>query len=95
MEKPEPLEISFPHLARTDELVAERMNTDVSPEFRAYLEGFCQGMNAYAASHPKEVLNKRAFPVTIQEVLMSYPLKNCRIHGNGSNGRRNFRGKLL
>ncbi|MEM9721198.1 MAG: penicillin acylase family protein [Bacteroidota bacterium] len=73
----------FSHLARTDELVEEKMETDISPEFKSYLEGFCEGMNAYAAAHPKEVINKLAFPVTPQEVLMSYPLKIAEFTGMG------------
>ncbi len=73
----------FAHLARTDELVTERVKKDVSPMFYRYLQGFCQGMNAYAEAHPKEVLNKKAFPVTPEEILMTYPLKIAEFMGLG------------
>ena len=73
----------FAHMARADELVAEKVKTDVSPEFYRYLQGFCQGMNAYAEAHPKDVLNKKAFPVTPEEILMTYPLKIAEFMGLG------------
>jgi len=36
----------------------------MSPQWQAYLEAYAQGMNAYAAHHPKEVRLKGLFPVT-------------------------------
>jgi acyl-homoserine-lactone acylase len=71
-------------LLRIDELVDSRINEDVSPEFMAYLDGFCQGLNAFADAHPNEVLHKKLFPVTVQEILASYPLKIAEFIGMGN-----------
>ena len=60
----------FAGLLQLDELVEERMKEDVSTEFLAYLDGFCQGINAYAAKHPKRVLNKAVFPVEPKDILI-------------------------
>lgn len=65
----------FSSLFQMDRLIAERKQTDVSPEFRAYMEAFCQGVNDYAARYPKEVLDKKLFPVQLEDLLAAYPLK--------------------
>lgn len=57
------------HLLRIPELVEEKYETDLSPDFKKLVEGYCAGINAYAAKHPDEVLVKKAFPVTPKDVL--------------------------
>jgi acyl-homoserine-lactone acylase len=52
--------------------VKERYEKDISPEYKAYLEAYCKAVNDYAEIFPKEVLVKKAFPVTTQDVLASY-----------------------
>ncbi len=74
----------FSKLLKVEELVEARMDEDVSPEFMAYLEGFCQGVNDYAAAHPKEQLSKELFPVTPKDVLVTYPAKISEFMGLGS-----------
>lgn len=44
------------HLLGVRESVAQRYETDLSPEFRAVIEGYAAGLNAYGAEHPDEVL---------------------------------------
>jgi len=66
-----------------DELIDSLISTDVSPAFMDYLEAYCQGINDYARLHPKELLQKKAFPVTPQDVLKSYPLKIAEFTGLG------------
>ena len=44
------------HLLSVRESVATRYQSDLSPEFRAVLEGYAAGLNAYGAEHPDEVL---------------------------------------
>ncbi len=49
----------------------ERVDTlyenSFSEAYKAYLEGYVQGLNAYAASHPTECLLKDAFPITVKQ----------------------------
>lgn len=73
----------FSQLLKVEELVEARMQQDVSPEFMAYLQGFCDGANAYAEAHPKEVFIKDIFPVTPKDVLKSYPAKIAEFMGLG------------
>jgi acyl-homoserine-lactone acylase len=44
----------------------------LSEDYVKYLEGYCQGINAYAKSHKKEVRVKGTFPVTPQDIVGSY-----------------------
>ena len=56
-------------LIRSDEFVATHYESDISKEFKAVLEGFCEGLNAYADSHKKEILVPELFPFTPQKLL--------------------------
>jgi len=44
------------HLLGIQRSVDERYERDLSPEFRAIVEAYAAGLNAYAAEHPEEVL---------------------------------------
>jgi acyl-homoserine lactone acylase PvdQ len=44
------------HLLGVKRAVAEGYERDLSPEFRAIVEAYAAGLNAYAASHPSEVM---------------------------------------
>jgi len=57
------------HLLRIKELVEEKYDSDLSPAFKKLLEGYCAGLNAYAAKHNNQVLLKRAFPVTPKDMV--------------------------
>ena len=61
------------HLLRFDDMVEEHYD-ELSPAFKKYLDGYVQGINAYAAAHPKDVFNKASFPVTAKDVLETYAL---------------------
>lgn len=50
----------FVHAIAARELVEKKFDTDLSPEFKKYLNGYVQGLNAYAAAHPEEVKIKQA-----------------------------------
>lgn len=50
----------------------EKNHAQFSPEYLRYVDGYCQGINAYAAAHPDEVRVKRSFPVEIKDVLGSF-----------------------
>lgn len=45
------------HLTRVKEAVEEGYERDLSPRFRAIIEAYAAGLNAYAAEHPDEVLS--------------------------------------
>ena len=49
-------------LLRIDVLVETQYETAISNEFKQYLDGFCQGLNAFAKAHPQEVRLKKLFP---------------------------------
>lgn len=57
------------HLIQAEELVKSRYDSDISAPFKKVLEGYCAGINAYAAKHPAEVLHKDLFPLTPQNML--------------------------
>lgn len=52
--------------------VVEREFDELSDDYVKYLEGYCQGINAYAKSHKKEIRVRGTFPVTPQDVVGSY-----------------------
>ncbi len=62
----------FIHAIAAKQLVEEHYDKDLSPEFKKYIDGFGQGLNAYAAAHPKEVKQKGAFPVTTKDLITAY-----------------------
>lgn len=57
------------HLLRIRELVDSLYEEHISAPFKAVLQGYCDGFNAYADAHPKEVLEKRAFPIVPEDIL--------------------------
>ena len=57
------------YLLRCRRIVEERYDQDISPAYKGVLHGYCDGINAYAKAHPKEVLLKRLFPVTPKDIL--------------------------
>ena len=55
-------------LLRCRQLVDEQWNT-LSPDFVALINGYLQGVNAYAKAHPEEVNYKKAFPANERDYL--------------------------
>jgi acyl-homoserine-lactone acylase len=53
---------------------AERHFKDLSPEVVKVIEGYVEGINAYAEQHPEEVLVKHSFPMTVMDYLTGYNL---------------------
>ena len=58
------------HFLRLRDLVKKRYASDISADFKAVLQGYCDGLNAYAQSHVREVFVKKAFPSTPQDLLV-------------------------
>lgn len=66
-----------------DSLVDARFEKDLSPAFRAVVQAYAQGLNDYAASHPKEVILKKTFPVTAKDLVKSSTLSVSLMAGLG------------
>jgi acyl-homoserine-lactone acylase len=62
----------FVHAIGARRIVEERYATDLTPEYKRYLNGYVQGLNAYAAAHPEQVKIRKAFPVTDKDVLTAF-----------------------
>lgn len=58
------------HAFKSREIVAEQYDKQLSPEYRAYIEAYAEGVNAYAEKHPKEILHKKIFPVSAKDILV-------------------------
>lgn len=65
------------HLFRIPELVDAKYETDISPQYKKVLEGYCAGFNAYANSHPKDVLVKQLLPLKPKDMLCYSVLQLC------------------
>ena len=55
-------------LIESKETVDKLFNT-LSPDFVKIAQGYAQGINKYAELHPKEILEKSLFPVTVKKML--------------------------
>jgi len=60
-------------LIRAKDLVAKQY-MEMSADYTKVIEGYTAGLNSYAAVFPEQVLVKKSFPVTSQEVLQGYML---------------------
>ncbi len=62
----------FVHSLGIDGIVEAQYEEKTGEDFKKYLDGYCQGLNAYAASHKKEWLSKELFPIEPKDVLKAY-----------------------
>lgn len=76
------------------EFVKANYESEVTGEFRNYLEHFVAGVNAYAAAHPDRVLLKKLFPVTGEDVITGYLLGNVEISGAGADLQKIMSGSI-
>lgn len=60
----------FVKLIRARDIVDKKINT-LTPQFRKVLNGYIQGINAYAKAHRKEVTLRKLFPITEKDLLTS------------------------
>jgi acyl-homoserine-lactone acylase len=49
--------------------VVEAQIKTMDPKFLLLVKGYLLGLEAYAKAHPKEVLNKNVFPITVEQYL--------------------------
>ncbi|MCB0852981.1 MAG: penicillin acylase family protein, partial [Bacteroidetes bacterium] len=65
------LDIAF-QLIQAQKLADKKYESDISPSFKKLLESYAQGINDYAAAHPKEVHRKEIFPVNAKDIIQGY-----------------------
>ncbi|MEM9326951.1 MAG: penicillin acylase family protein [Bacteroidota bacterium] len=80
-------------LLRCEEIVKAQWD-QVDPAFMQLVEGYAAGANAYAEHHPKEVLVKKAFPVTPLDIFKAYVLQLAVQDGADRLIRRLFNGQV-
>jgi acyl-homoserine-lactone acylase len=81
-------------LLRCREVVEEQYDKALSPEYKALIEGYVAGINAYAAKHPEEVLVKGSFPTNTKEYTTSTVLSLSMISGVDAVLQKIFKGKV-
>lgn len=59
----------------------ERDYNTIPADVRAMLEGYAAGINRYAATHPKEVRNKKLFPVIGKDIAAGFALVSLQFYG--------------
>jgi acyl-homoserine-lactone acylase len=57
------------YLLRCQQTAKEKYATDISADYKKILEAYCQGFNAYAKAHPKEVLVKSILPLVPTDMI--------------------------
>jgi acyl-homoserine-lactone acylase len=51
--------------------IVDAQISQMDPKFLLLVKGYLMGLEAYAKAHPKEVLNKHVFPISVEEYLSS------------------------
>ncbi|MDH4089686.1 MAG: penicillin acylase family protein [Cyclobacteriaceae bacterium] len=74
---------------RCRELVDSRYEEDISPVFKTVLQAYCDGINSYARSHPKEVLIRKMFPINPKDML-TYSVLQLAIAAGADNALKNI-----
>lgn len=67
-------------LFRCMEITEEKWHT-LTPAFLKLIDGYVQGINAYAKAHPNEVVHKKIFPITAKEYVASSVLALTAFNG--------------
>jgi acyl-homoserine-lactone acylase len=66
----------------------------IPADVRAMLEGYAAGVNRYAATHPKEVRNKKFFPVSGKDVAAGFALVSLQFYGIDEELAKLYNGEL-
>lgn len=82
------------HLLDIHQIVEEKYEQDLTPEFRKVLEGYAEGINAYAKTHPDEVMVKKAFPITGRDIIKGYVMGMSQMAGTDRALRQILGGKI-
>ncbi len=65
------------------EVATVKYETDVTGDFKEYLESFVKGVNTYAKTHPQEVLLDDLFPLSGVDIITGYLLGSLEISHAG------------
>lgn len=68
-------------LLRVRQIIEERYESDISPEFKKLLEAAADAGNLYAERHPDQVLVKKSMPVKPQDFISGYMLSMALMTG--------------
>ena len=53
----------------SEKIVSEQYEKKISAEYKKVIDGYAQGLNRYAETHPEEVLVQELFPITPKQML--------------------------
>jgi len=70
----------FTQFIGAPDLVQEKKN-QLSPEFLALLDGYVQGINSYALHHKREVVHRKLFPISEDNLLTAFVLSLSAMSG--------------
>ncbi len=71
----------FVHSIGTEKTYKDQIGM-ISKEYLQFLDGYCQGINAFAQKHPEQVLVKKAFPMTPADILKTYTVGFSALSGS-------------
>ncbi|MCB9231527.1 MAG: penicillin acylase family protein [Bacteroidia bacterium] len=71
----------FVHAIGAKELIEENYETAITPEYKRYLEGYCQGFNDYAKAHPDQVIFPKIFPTQPKDLLYAFVVSFAALSG--------------
>lgn len=57
-----------------ESIIREKYESTFTPKFKQMIQAYAKGMNEFAKKHPKEVRNKKLFPVNEYDVIEGYVL---------------------
>jgi acyl-homoserine-lactone acylase len=59
-------------LLKSREIALQKYETELSPEFKKYVKAYVEGFNAYAATHPDQIICKGIFPIDEIDIVSGY-----------------------
>ncbi len=77
------------------EIADKKYDTDVTGDFKKYLESFVAGVNAYATLHPDKVLLDDLFPLTGADIITGYLLGNLEVSHAGDDLKKILDGTII
>ncbi|CAM1350068.1 penicillin acylase family protein [Tenacibaculum insulae] len=77
------------------EIADKKYDTDVTGDFKKYLESFVDGVNAYATLHPEKVLLDDLFPLTGADIITGYLLGNLEVSHAGDDLKKILGGTII
>ena len=77
------------------EIADKKYDTDVTGDFKKYLESFVAGVNAYATLHSEKVLLDDLFPLTGADIITGYLLGNLEVSHAGDDLKKILGGTII